>query len=91
MRFAVPIAIMFFLTASPGLAAEIRCTEEAVDHWIAKDEMIEKIKSQGYKIEVFKTTSSNCYEIYGRDKDGYRVEIYFNPVTAEIAKSRVRR
>ena len=34
---------------------------------------------KGYKISKFKQPGS-CYEIYGTDKDGKKVEIYYNPV-----------
>jgi hypothetical protein len=39
----------------------------------------------GYKISKFKTPGT-CYEIYGKDKEGKKVELYFNPVDATIVK-----
>ena len=30
-----------------------------------------------------------CYEIYGKNKEGKKVEIYFNPVTAAVFKEEV--
>ena len=38
------------------------------------------LTAQGYQIKTFKV-SNGCYEIYGTDKAGKRVEIYFDPVT----------
>ena len=34
-------------------------------------------------------TEGNCYEIYGFDKDGKKVEIYFDPVSGKPVKSNV--
>nr|MBP7915437.1 PepSY domain-containing protein [Vitreoscilla sp.] len=31
-----------------------------------------------------------CWEIYGHDKAGKRVEIYFHPITGEIAEKNVK-
>ena len=46
-----------------------------------------KVEAEGYKIKTFKVTKDNCYEIYGVDKDGKKVEIYFNPETgAELER-----
>lgn len=44
-----------------------------------------KIKAQGYKITKFKV-DGNCYEIYGTNKDGKKVEIYFDTKSLEIVK-----
>ena len=45
-----------------------------------------KAIAMGYSINVFKKTSGNCYEIYGKDAQGKRVEVYFNPVTGDPIK-----
>jgi hypothetical protein len=46
-----------------------------------------KIEAEGYRISKFKQPGS-CYEIYGTDKDGKKVEIYFNPVDGSVSKSK---
>jgi hypothetical protein len=43
------------------------------------------MENQGYKIKTLKVTNG-CYEIYGHDKDGKRIEMSFNPVTGVLAK-----
>ena len=45
-----------------------------------------KVAGLGYQAKVFKVTRGNCYEIYGLDKAGKRVEIYFHPVTGKIVE-----
>ncbi|MFD2181444.1 PepSY domain-containing protein [Rhodoplanes azumiensis] len=66
------------------------CTTASVDRWIPAEAMRRRIEGDGYRVGVFKTTEGRCYEIYGRDKDGRRVEIYFDPVSGAIVKSSVR-
>ena len=43
---------------------------------------------QGYQIKTFKVSSGQCYEIYGFDKAGKKVEIYFDPVTAAVLETK---
>jgi len=50
--------------------------------------MKSKIEKEGYRIKTFKV-SGNCYEIYGFDKEGRKVEIYFNPVDGAVVKKEV--
>ena len=38
--------------------------------------------------KTFKVSSGQCYEIYGFDKDGKKVAIYFNPETAAVLESK---
>jgi len=45
-------------------------------------------EGMGYKINRFLTTGS-CYEIYGKNKEGKNIEIYFNPVDGSVVKKRV--
>ena len=50
--------------------------------------MRQKIADLGYKdIRVFHLTSSNCYEIYGRNASGKKAEVYFNPVDGSIVEA----
>ncbi len=56
--------------------------------WMPEAAMQAKVTQMGYKADVFKV-SGNCYEIYGTDKEGRDVEVYFNPVTGEVVKSEI--
>jgi hypothetical protein len=74
--------------ASPALAGP-KCTDEAKTAWMTEDAMKAKIADMGYKdIRTFKTTSGNCYEIYGFSKDGKKAEVYFHPVTGAIVEAK---
>ena len=58
------------------------------EKWIKESEFKANLEKQGYKIKTFKVTKGNCYEIYGHDKDGKRVEIYFDPATAAVLEQK---
>ena len=79
-------ALTFMAMAGPALAGP-NCTSEPKDKWLAESVMKSKIDGMGYKTAVFKTTAGNCYEIYGFDKSGARVEIYFHPVSGEVVEA----
>ncbi len=68
--------------------AKKNCTELPKDKWMKEDEFKMKVEGQGYKINKFKQPGS-CYEIYGINKDGKKVEVYFNPVDATIVKEEI--
>ncbi len=79
------LVLMGLLATSPALAGP-HCTSEPKDKWLAQQELKEKLSSAGYKIDVFKITPGNCYELYGRDQAGKRVEVYFDPTNGNPVK-----
>jgi len=64
------------------------CTKAPKSEWMSESAMKQRIADEGYVVEKFKTTDGNCYEIYGKDKDGKKVEIYFNPIDGTIVKEK---
>lgn len=80
------IAISLFTFAAQ---AGPECTKVDKSKWKNDKEFQKTLVDQGYKIKVFKTTKGNCYEIYGWNKEGKKVEIYFHPVTGEIVKQEI--
>jgi hypothetical protein len=82
MRRLSLIAILS-LMSGPVLAGPT-CTTEPKEKWLSERDMKAKIATLGYKYKVFKVTTGNCYEIYGQDTKGQRVEIYFHPMTGAI-------
>ncbi|MBX5186241.1 PepSY domain-containing protein [Rhizobium sp. NZLR3b] len=70
----------------PALAlASPSCTKEPKSKWMSENAMKAKIDTLGYKVKTFEVTG-NCYEIYGKDKEGKRAEVYFNPVSGDIVQ-----
>ncbi len=69
--------------------AKVECTSEPKSNW--KDaEAFKKELQATYKIKVFKVTEGNCYEVYGWNKEGKKVEIYFHPITGKKIKERIQ-
>ena len=77
------------------------CTEEPQDKWMSVMDMQKKIiNDYGFTIDMFKVTSGNCYEIYGRAlkddkaegdaKEWVKTEVYFEPLKGEIVKQKER-
>ncbi|MBX4911913.1 MULTISPECIES: PepSY domain-containing protein [Rhizobium] len=80
------ISALVIIAATPALAiASPSCTKEPKSKWMPEKAMKEKIDALGYQVKTFEITGS-CYEIYGKDKQGDRAEVYFNPVSGEIVQ-----
>jgi hypothetical protein len=58
------------------------------DKWMKESDFKAKMEGQGYQIKTFKVSKGKCYEIYGFDKAGKKVEIYFDPATAVVLESK---
>jgi hypothetical protein len=71
--------------ASLAAHAKKTCTDQPKEKWMTEEAFKKKVEAEGYKIRKFKQPGS-CYEIYGTDKDGNKVEIYFNPVNGSIVR-----
>ena len=77
---------MSLVMLSGGMAhAAKNCTDQPKDQWMTEEDFKKKVEAEGYKIRKFKQPGT-CYEIYGTDKDGKKVEIYFNPVDGSVIK-----
>ncbi|MBV2167691.1 MAG: PepSY domain-containing protein [Bdellovibrio sp.] len=76
------------LLAGSVAFAKKNCTDEPKEKWMSEADFKKKAEADGYKIRKFKTPGT-CYEIYGTNKEGQKVEIYFNPVDGSIVKSEI--
>ena len=76
-------AALFSLTA----AAAPKCTDAPRGKWMPQQALKDRLLKQGYTIDTFKV-SGQCYEIYGQDKAGRDVEIYFDPTDGRVVKRR---
>jgi hypothetical protein len=75
-----------FATFAFSAWASPMCTTEPESKWLAEDVMKAKATATGNTIEVFKKTKTGCYEIYGRNAKGERIEVYYNPVSGEVVE-----
>jgi len=85
MRYLLLISL-FALSSQVALAKK-NCTDEPKEKWMSEADFKKKAEAEGYKIKKFKQPGS-CYEIYGWNKEGKKVEVYFNPVDGSVVKSK---
>ena len=77
-------------TLSTSVAAKADCKAYPKAEWMKEADAKAKIEAQGYTINKFKV-DGNCYEIYGKNKEGKKVEIYYDAKTLEPVKSEVEK
>ena len=58
------------------------------EKWMKEANFKAQLEGQGYQIKTFKVSKGKCYEIYGFNKAGKKVEIYFNPETAAVLETK---
>ena len=85
MKNLLLVAVLVFSGAVAYAKKE--CTTEPKEKWMSEEAFKAKVEAEGYKIRKFKQPGT-CYEIYGTDKEGKKVEIYFNPVDGSIVKAK---
>lgn len=79
--------VLATLIAFTGAMAHAKkdCTDQPKDKWMTEEAFKKLVEGKGYTIRKFKQPGS-CYEIYGTNKDGKKVEVYFNPVDGSVVK-----
>lgn len=55
--------------------------------WMSKDTARARAAEQGYDVRRIKR-EDGCYELYALNKQGQRLELYMNPVSGNIIKSK---
>jgi hypothetical protein len=85
------VAVAAIAASLSGAAfAKADCKAYPKAEWMNEADAKAKIEAQGYSIAKFKV-SGNCYEIYGRNKEGKKVEIYYDAKTLEPVKSEIEK
>ena len=79
--FSVTMAIAGAAVAGPA------CTAPK-STWMDETSFKAGLEKQGYSIKTFKVSKGQCYEIYGFDKQGNKVEIYFDPVSGAVLEKK---
>lgn len=86
MKKTTALALMLLALTSTAEAKK-NCTDAPQNQWMTEAQFRAKVEAMGYTIRKFKQPGT-CYEIYGTDKDGRNVEIYFDPTDGRIVKQR---
>lgn len=88
-RYLSLVAAAAALTVSASALATGACPiKDAVPkaEWQDKDLLEKKLIAAGWQVRRIKV-DEQCYEVYGVDDKGQRVEAYFHPKTLEPAKA----
>lgn len=90
MKKFLPFAFssLFVLLSSHALASA-DCAAHPREQWLKQTELKQRLETEGYQIKNLKV-DGNCYEIYGRNKAGKKVEIYFDTVTGKPVKTKIK-
>ncbi len=79
----VALATVLALAAGGAMAhGNVKCKAYPKEEWKAPSELQQKLEKDGWTIRRMEKTSS-CYEVYGKDPKGNRVEAFFDPKTFE--------
>ncbi|MDE1182124.1 PepSY domain-containing protein [Paraburkholderia sp.] len=82
------LTLLVALGMSGVAFAKADCTAHPKDEWIKESDARAQLEAQGYKIRKFKV-DGHCYEIYGHNKEGKKVEIYYDTKTLAVVKSEI--
>jgi hypothetical protein len=82
--FAAIAAVIVSSTASAQFVDHdaVKCTPVAKEEMKPQMELQRKLTSEGWKVRQVKNFNG-CYEVYGFDEKGQRVEAFFHPKTFE--------
>ena len=87
MKKNLGVALLFWTLCQAGSVwAAADCKPHPKEEWASEDTLKEALEAEGYTIKKFQI-DGNCYEIYGRSKEGKKVEIYFDMKTLGIVKA----
>ncbi len=84
---ALTAATMSLGFATTAFAADNANCGNATGQWMSQDAVKEIAAGQGYDVRRIKR-EDGCYEIYAIGKDNRRVELYMNPVTGKIVRTK---
>jgi hypothetical protein len=90
IRLTVVATCLASMLLPAAAFASANCKANPKAEWMSEADAKAKIAAQGYTIDKFKV-DGNCYEIYGSNKEGKKVEIYYDAKTLEPVKSEVKK
>ncbi|MEO8312842.1 MAG: PepSY domain-containing protein [Caldimonas sp.] len=91
MKSFVSVAVLgVTCTFSGAVLAKADCKAHPKAEWMSEADAKARIQAQGYTIGKFKV-DGNCYEIYGKNKEGKKVEIYYDAKTLEPVKTEIEK
>lgn len=87
MRLPILLAIVAIAGSTVPAMAESSCTTAAKAEWKPSSAALEKATSLGYTTSKAKE-EDNCWEVYAKNTKGEKFELFFNPVTLELVRTK---
>jgi hypothetical protein len=83
-RFILTAALFTTLAAGAARAEDLCKVPEA--EWQPQQALETRLKADGWTIKKIKI-DEGCYEVYGKNAKGEKMETYFDPKTFDVVKS----
>jgi hypothetical protein len=80
------LAAVLATAASGAALASDKCRVPQAE-WQPQQALQQKLEGEGWKVKTMKV-DDGCYEVYGTDAQGKRMEVYFDPKTFAVVKSK---
>ncbi len=81
-------AAVLALSATAVYADSNRCNAP-MSEWQPRESLQQKLEAEGWQVKRIKT-DDGCYEVYAFDKDGKRIEAYFDPKSLKMMQKKIR-
>lgn len=81
----IPAAFLAMTALGSAHASEDECNVPK-SQWQPEQTLQQKLEAEGWQVKRIKV-DDGCYEVYGVNAEGKRMETYFNPKTFEVVKS----
>ena len=80
MHFAPLTALLVMAPTVTAATGTYRCEPTDDNSWMTKSELTAILEEDGWNVRFIKE-DGGCWEVYGTDSEGRRVEGYFHPAT----------
>ena len=81
--FAKLAPLVLALAATSAWAhGDVQCPAHPKAEWQPHNDLYQKLLKEGWQVRRMEATKT-CYEVYGKDPEGKRVEAFFDPKTFE--------
>ena len=90
MKMPMVVATVLLATATfadANASEEAYCEKSDQSTWMSDEAVQAKYEALGYDVRDV-DNEHGCLEIKGFDKDGKRVELYLDPVSGDLVKSK---
>lgn len=82
----IPAVGLALAVATPAAATGKMTCDAPQNSWKSLGSLETKLKKDGWEVRKSKV-DGGCYEVYGTDPQGRRVEAYFHPVSFKLLLS----